>query len=164
MLSMLVNRQGKTPISVSNSAKSILLLVRESYVQVHAVAPTSPAGLLAAPASTSQIARSLSRAFMSEDGLPQPIEFFIASDASAIVEHTKRVLRCDISGAQRLERRWIEFVMAQEEMEAGGEGRRFKRRKAREARIRLADEMSLSIRTRFSVWSRLRIHVTMALL
>jgi glucosamine--fructose-6-phosphate aminotransferase (isomerizing) len=29
---------------------------------------------------------------MSEDGMPQPIEFFIASDASAIVEHTKRVL------------------------------------------------------------------------
>lgn len=29
---------------------------------------------------------------MSEDGLPQPIEFFIASDAAAIVEHTKRVL------------------------------------------------------------------------
>ena len=29
---------------------------------------------------------------MSEDGLPQPIEFFVASDASAIVEHTKRVL------------------------------------------------------------------------
>ena len=29
---------------------------------------------------------------MSDDGLPQPIEFFIASDASAIVEHTKRVL------------------------------------------------------------------------
>src|SRR5271169_3478165 len=29
---------------------------------------------------------------MSEDGTPQPIEFFIASDASAVVEHTKRVL------------------------------------------------------------------------
>ncbi|KAG1802260.1 uncharacterized protein HD556DRAFT_809597 [Suillus plorans] len=29
---------------------------------------------------------------MSEDGMPQPIEFFIASDASTIVEHTKRVL------------------------------------------------------------------------
>ncbi len=29
---------------------------------------------------------------MSEDGLPQPIEFFVASDASAVVEHTKRVL------------------------------------------------------------------------
>ena len=29
---------------------------------------------------------------MSDDGLPQPIEFFIASDAAAIIEHTKRVL------------------------------------------------------------------------
>ncbi|KLO12888.1 L-glutamine D-fructose 6-phosphate amidotansferase [Schizopora paradoxa] len=54
--------------------------------------PPSPAGLLAAPTSSSHIMRSQSRAFMSEDGLPQPIEFFIASDASAIVEHTKRVL------------------------------------------------------------------------
>ncbi|SAM04280.1 hypothetical protein [Absidia glauca] len=36
--------------------------------------------------------RSQSRAFLSEDGLPQPIEYFLASDASAIVEHTKRVL------------------------------------------------------------------------
>ena len=29
---------------------------------------------------------------MSEDGLPQPIKFFVASVASAIIEHTKRVL------------------------------------------------------------------------
>ena len=29
---------------------------------------------------------------MSEDGMPQPIEFFVASDAAAIIEHTKRVL------------------------------------------------------------------------
>jgi glutamine---fructose-6-phosphate transaminase (isomerizing) len=29
---------------------------------------------------------------MSDDGLPMPIEFFVASDAAAIVEHTKRVL------------------------------------------------------------------------
>lgn len=55
------------------------------------VAPTAPGNLLAPP-SSSHIFRSQSRAFMSEDGLPQPIEFFIASDASAIVEHTKRVL------------------------------------------------------------------------
>src|SRR5258706_8367056 len=38
------------------------------------------------------MARTQSRAFMSDDGLPQPIEFFIASDASAGIEHTKRVL------------------------------------------------------------------------
>lgn len=36
--------------------------------------------------------RSQSRAFLSEDGMPQPIEFFLASDPTAIVEHTKQVL------------------------------------------------------------------------
>lgn len=62
------------------------------------------AGLLAPPASASagglappkagnnNLIRSQSRAFLSEDGLPQPIEYFIASDASAVIEHTKRVL------------------------------------------------------------------------
>ncbi|KAI9028083.1 glutamine:fructose-6-phosphate amidotransferase [Phycomyces nitens] len=39
-----------------------------------------------------QLNRTQSRAFLTEDGLPQPIEFFIASDAAAIIEHTKRVL------------------------------------------------------------------------
>jgi glucosamine--fructose-6-phosphate aminotransferase (isomerizing) len=39
-----------------------------------------------------KVVRTQSRAFMSEDGLPQPIEFLVASDASAIVEHTKQVL------------------------------------------------------------------------
>ena len=39
-----------------------------------------------------RIHRSQSRAFLSEDGMPQPIEYFLASDPSAIVEHTKRVL------------------------------------------------------------------------
>ncbi|KAI3646167.1 hypothetical protein MP228_009095 [Amoeboaphelidium protococcarum] len=36
--------------------------------------------------------RTQSRAFLSEDGMPQPIEFFLASDPSAIIEHTRRVL------------------------------------------------------------------------
>lgn len=48
--------------------------------------------LVPIPAVTSKLQRSQSRAFLSDDGMPQPIEFFIASDASAIVEHTKRVL------------------------------------------------------------------------
>jgi len=39
-----------------------------------------------------KLRRSQSRAFLSEDGMPQPIEYFLASDPSAIVEHTKRVL------------------------------------------------------------------------
>ena len=45
-----------------------------------------------AATGTQKIRRSQSRAFMSEDGMPQPIEYFVASDASAVIEHTKRVL------------------------------------------------------------------------
>ncbi|TEB23358.1 L-glutamine D-fructose 6-phosphate amidotransferase [Coprinellus micaceus] len=51
-----------------------------------------PTGLLSVPNATPKVLRTQSRAFMSEDGLPQPIEFFVASDAAAIIEHTKRVL------------------------------------------------------------------------
>ncbi|KAG2117202.1 uncharacterized protein F5147DRAFT_768587 [Suillus discolor] len=53
--------------------------------------PTSPTSRLAPP-SLPKVFRRWSCNFMSEDGMPQPIEFFIASDASAIVEHTKRIL------------------------------------------------------------------------
>jgi glutamine---fructose-6-phosphate transaminase (isomerizing) len=40
----------------------------------------------------SRLHRSQSRAFLSEDGVPVPVQFFLASDPSAIIEHTKRVL------------------------------------------------------------------------
>ncbi len=39
-----------------------------------------------------KLRRSASRTFLTEGGESQPIEFFIASDPAAIVEHTKRVL------------------------------------------------------------------------
>lgn len=49
--------------------------------------------LLAVPASSgSKIFRTQSRAFFSEDGVQEPIEFYVASDAAAVIEHTKRVL------------------------------------------------------------------------
>ncbi|KAF9234913.1 glutamine-fructose-6-phosphate transaminase 2 [Melanogaster broomeanus] len=54
--------------------------------------PTSPTSRLAPPSLGPKISRRQSRNFISEDGVPQPIEFFITSDAAAIVEHTKRVL------------------------------------------------------------------------
>ncbi|KIY47871.1 L-glutamine D-fructose 6-phosphate amidotansferase [Fistulina hepatica ATCC 64428] len=53
---------------------------------------SSSASSLLAPPTSTKVGRTQSRAFMSEDGLPRPIEFFIASDAAAVVEHTKRVL------------------------------------------------------------------------
>src|SRR4051794_28003474 len=56
------------------------------------VQPSSAGSLLGVPSANPKVLRTQSRAFMSEDGLPQPIEFFIASNAAAIVEHTKRVL------------------------------------------------------------------------
>ncbi|KAF2084156.1 glucosamine-fructose-6-phosphate aminotransferase [Saccharata proteae CBS 121410] len=47
---------------------------------------------LLAPPDKSLLHRSQSRAFLSDDGAPQPTEFFLSSDPSAIVEHTKKVL------------------------------------------------------------------------
>ena len=47
---------------------------------------------LLAPPDKSLLHRSQSRAFLSEDGMPLPTEFFLSSDPSAIVEHTKKVL------------------------------------------------------------------------
>ncbi|KAF2099213.1 glutamine-fructose-6-phosphate t [Rhizodiscina lignyota] len=52
---------------------------------------TLGAGLLAPP-DKSLLHRSQSRAFLSDDGAPMPTEFFLSSDPSAIVEHTKKVL------------------------------------------------------------------------
>ncbi|KAJ3379869.1 glutamine--fructose-6-phosphate transaminase (isomerizing), partial [Lobulomyces angularis] len=42
--------------------------------------------------TSGKMKRTQSRAFLTEDGLPQAIEYFLASDPSAIVEHTKRVM------------------------------------------------------------------------
>ncbi|GLB42275.1 putative SIS domain containing protein [Lyophyllum shimeji] len=60
--------------------------------RVDSLQPNSPSALLSPPSANPKVLRTQSRAFMSEDGLPQPIEFFIASDAAAIIEYTKRVL------------------------------------------------------------------------
>jgi glutamine---fructose-6-phosphate transaminase (isomerizing) len=47
---------------------------------------------LLAPPDKNLLHRSQSRAFFSEDGAPIPAEFYLSSDPSAIVEHTKKVL------------------------------------------------------------------------
>ena len=45
------------------------------------------------PNATPKLRRTSSRAFLAEDdGVPLPIEYFVASDPAAIIEHTKRVL------------------------------------------------------------------------
>jgi F-box/leucine-rich repeat protein 2/20 len=56
-------------------------------------------------------------------------------------EHTKRVLRGNLAAAIRLERKWADYMMANEEAGAGGAGARRRRRRAREVeRLYNADE------------------------
>lgn len=57
-----------------------------------------------------------------------------------VEEHTKRVLRADFAAAIRLERKWAQFMIAQEEAGASGAGARRRRRRAREAQMMHADE------------------------
>lgn len=56
------------------------------------VAAKKTATSLLTPPDKSLLHRSQSRAFLSDDGAPMPTEFFLSSDPSAIVEHTKKVL------------------------------------------------------------------------
>ena len=55
-------------------------------------------------------------------------------------EHTKRVMRGDFAAATRLERKWAEYMMTNEEAGTVGAGSRRRRRRAREAAMLHADE------------------------
>lgn len=57
-----------------------------------------------------------------------------------VEEHTKRVLRGDFQAAARLERKWADWMMMNEEAGAGGAGGRRRRRRAREAQALHEDE------------------------
>jgi F-box/leucine-rich repeat protein 2/20 len=57
-----------------------------------------------------------------------------------VEEHTKRVLRGDFAAAARLERKWADWMMLNEEAGMGGAGGRRRRRRAREAQLLHADE------------------------
>jgi F-box/leucine-rich repeat protein 2/20 len=57
-----------------------------------------------------------------------------------VEEHTKRVLKGDFSAAARLERKWADWMMMNEEAGVGGAGARRRRRRAREAQMMHADE------------------------
>jgi F-box/leucine-rich repeat protein 2/20 len=57
-----------------------------------------------------------------------------------VEEHTKRVMRGDFYAAARLEKKWADFMIANEEAGASGVGGRRRRRRAREAQMMHADE------------------------
>ncbi|CAN8097051.1 unnamed protein product [Discula destructiva] len=60
-------------------------------------------------------------------------------------EHTKRVLRGDLSAANKLERKWAEYMQANEEAGTIGAGGGRRRRRARAAQAAHADEESGNI-------------------
>lgn len=68
--------------------------LKVDFVDVEFGAGTLGEGLMSPPPvlGADRLRRTASRAFLTEDGEPQPIEYFIASDPSAVIEHTKRVL------------------------------------------------------------------------
>lgn len=55
-------------------------------------------------------------------------------------EHTKRVLRGNLSAASRLERKWADYMMATQEAGVAGAGARRRRRRAREAEENIVDD------------------------
>ncbi|KAB5530351.1 hypothetical protein GE09DRAFT_1147654 [Coniochaeta sp. 2T2.1] len=77
-----------TPLPAETAAQNVALKKAASSGG-HSL--LSPLGMLGA-ADKSLLHRSQSRAFMTDDGMPMPTEFFLSSDPSAIVEHTKKVM------------------------------------------------------------------------
>ncbi|KAK9477791.1 hypothetical protein V1514DRAFT_320749 [Lipomyces japonicus] len=64
----------------------------EITVEPAAAVSSATGPSLLVPLAGSDLRRSQSRAFISDDGVPMQAEFFLASDPSAVVEHTKKVL------------------------------------------------------------------------
>lgn len=88
-------------VGVRTQKKMKVDFVDVEYVEEGALPPERASQTLAvkkastnllAPPDKSLLHRSQSRAFLSDDGQPIPAEFFLSSDPSAIVEHTKKVL------------------------------------------------------------------------
>jgi glucosamine--fructose-6-phosphate aminotransferase (isomerizing) len=76
-----------TPLPAETAAQNVAL--KKAASSSHGLLSVN--GLLGA-ADKSLLHRSQSRAFMTDDGMPMPTEFFLSSDPSAIVEHTKKVM------------------------------------------------------------------------
>lgn len=51
-----------------------------------------PEGLLPLASNESNLRTSQSRAFLADDGVPMPVEFFLSSDPASVIQHTKKVL------------------------------------------------------------------------
>ncbi|KAJ3192709.1 glutamine--fructose-6-phosphate transaminase (isomerizing) [Irineochytrium annulatum] len=86
---MVAARRGSPLLIGVNTTKKL----KVDFVDVDLEVPEQTAEeSLMLPDQPKAIRRTQSRSFLGEDGLPTPIEYILASDASAIIEHTKKVL------------------------------------------------------------------------
>jgi glutamine---fructose-6-phosphate transaminase (isomerizing) len=81
-------RRGSPLLIGVKSAKKL----KVDFVDVDAETPMESAESQLLSVDQPSIRRTQSRSFVGEDGVVVPIEYILASDASAIIEHTKRVL------------------------------------------------------------------------
>jgi len=79
-------------VDVEFSESTALPLSAEKAQHTAALKKSQNSTGLLAPPDKSLLHRSVSRAFLTDDGMPVPTEFFLSSDPSAIIEHTKKVL------------------------------------------------------------------------
>lgn len=81
----LVSRSG-TP---NGSARS---QITNGFSGLRRTRPYDSNNLLPITPNEFNLRHSQSRAFLSEDGKPNPVEFFVSSDAASVIKHTKKVL------------------------------------------------------------------------
>ncbi|CCH62738.1 hypothetical protein TBLA_0I00790 [Henningerozyma blattae CBS 6284] len=79
--------QPETPMTI-NEPK----VIKSSSLKSNKSDFHSKDGLMPIAANEFNLRHSQSRAFLSEDGAPNPIEFFISSDAASVIKYTKKVL------------------------------------------------------------------------
>ncbi|CCH62449.1 hypothetical protein TBLA_0H01620 [Henningerozyma blattae CBS 6284] len=84
--------QTETPLSNECKTDNNDELNSSNYPTVDKKEFHEKAGLVPITANEFNLRHSQSRAFLSEDGSPIPIEFFISSDAASVIKYTKKVL------------------------------------------------------------------------
>ncbi|KAK5778863.1 hypothetical protein RI543_003789 [Arxiozyma heterogenica] len=84
--------QPETPISQDDNKISLTNNKKNPSAFISNDHHSNRDNLLPIATNEFNLRHSQSRAFLSEDGFPAPIEFFLSSDASSVIKHTKKVL------------------------------------------------------------------------
>lgn len=85
---MIAARRGSPLLIGVKSSKNIT----SNFVDVEESEAIQSSDNLLSPDAAPRIRKAASRVFLAEEDVPLPIEYIFASDASAIIEHTKKVL------------------------------------------------------------------------